>query len=408
MLLNPIRQIGDQLSRRWQGQGPLESARALGAASKPLLRDGLAELLSRVGVTSPSRFARGALTVVTFHRVLPADQLRHYPLGASGGWGSIHRAQANGSGISAAAGLALTPEQLEQVLGELAPHFQCSSVIEAFRRWKRPGSATQRPPLGISFDDGALDNYEHARPVLDKLSLRATFYVPVRNVEQRHSPWHDRLSFALLRSVAAVRKARQVDFDRLLEPFGLSVSSFAAILPADALRLAAEGVATAAALSPQRRNDAIGALEAALGGDQVPGFAAMMSWDQVRELHRAGHEIGSHSLTHSPLAGLPDERLKEEIDSSRRILSEVLGAPISSFCYPNGSYDARVLRAVRAAGYECAVTTRWGLNRKQPAFELSRCDMDFARLCSRRGEFSKQRLWLRLSGLSPALAESGG
>jgi peptidoglycan/xylan/chitin deacetylase (PgdA/CDA1 family) len=380
---SPVRQLGDQLSRGWQAQGPIERARALGAASKPLLRDGLAELLARVGATSPARFARGALTIVTFHRVLPADQLRHYPLG----------------------GLVVTPEQLELVLGELAPHFECCSVIEAYRRWKRPGPAAARPPLGISFDDGALDNYEHARPVLDKLSMRATFYVPVRNVERRHSPWHDRLSFALLRSIAAVRKARDVDFDPLLAPFGLRVSSFAAILPDDALRLAAQGVVAAKALPFAMRCDAIAALEAALGGDQVPDFAALMSWEQVRELHRAGHEIGSQALMHAQLTELPDERLNEEVEGSRSVLSELLGAAVPSFCYPNGSYDARVLGAVRAAGYECAVTTQWGLNRRQSAFELARCDMDFARLCGRHGQFSQQRLWLRLSGLSPGLAE---
>lgn len=382
-MLNPVRQLGDRLSRGWQAQSPIEGARALGVASKPLLRDGLAELLARLGATSPARFARGALTIVTFHRVLPSDMLRHYPLG----------------------GLVVTPEQLELVLGELAPHFECSSVSEAYRRWKQPGPAGARPPLGISFDDGAFDNYEHARPVLDKLSLRATFYVPVSNVERRHSPWHDRLSFALLRSMAAARKARDIDFDRLLAPFGLRVSSFAAILPDDAQRLAAEGVATARALPLAHRGDAIAALEAALGGAQVPDFAALMSWDQVRELHRAGHEIGSHSLTHSLLTDLPDERLNEEIEGSRRVLSEVLGSAVSSFCYPNGSYDARVLGAVRAAGYECAVTTQWGLNRKQSPFELARCDMQFASLCSRHGQFSRQRLWLRLSGLTPGLVE---
>jgi peptidoglycan/xylan/chitin deacetylase (PgdA/CDA1 family) len=395
MLLAPIRQLGDRLSRRWQVQGPIDGVRALGEASKPVLRDGLAELLARVGATSPARFARGALTLITFHRVLPADQLRRYPLGVSG-----------------RPGLALTPEQLEQVLGELASHFECSSVIEAFRRWKRPGlqrggeGAVARPPLGISFDGGAFDNYEHARPVLAKLSLQATFYVPVRDVERRRSPWHDRSSFALLRSVAAVRKARDVDFDRLLEPFGLEKSAFAAVLPDDAMRLAAEGVATAEALPLERRDAAVAALEAALGGDQVPDFAAMMSWDQVRELQRAGHEIGSLSLTNPLLTALSDERLKDEVEGSRRELSEVLGAPASSFCYPGGSYDARVAGAVRAAGYECAVTTRWGLNRKQPAFELARCDMDFARLCSRRGQFSSERLWLRLSGLQPRLSDS--
>ena len=43
-MLSAIRQIGDQLSRGWQGQGPADGMRALGAATKPLLRDGWAEL----------------------------------------------------------------------------------------------------------------------------------------------------------------------------------------------------------------------------------------------------------------------------------------------------------------------------------------------------------------------------
>lgn len=388
-MLDAIRQIGDQLSRGWQGQGPVDGMRAIGAASKPLLRDGWAELLARLGATSPSRFARGALTIITFHRVMPADKLRQYPL----------------------RGLALTPEQLELVLVELEPHFECSSVIDAYRRWRGNGSLRSRgggparPPLGISFDDGALDNYEHARPVLEKLSLRATFYVPVAHVEKSQSPWHDRLGFALVRSVAAVRKARGVDFDRLLAPFGLSVSSFAAVLPDDALRLAEEGVAAAKPLSPERRHEAIDALENALGGDQVPDFARVMSWDQVRELARAGHEIGSHSLSHPLLAELSEQRVREEVEGSRRQLSNALGSPVRSFCYPGGSYDARVVAAVRSAGYECAVTTQWGINRKQSELELARCDMDFARLCSRHGGFSKERLWLRLSGLQPGLGE---
>lgn len=381
-MLNPIRQLGDRFSRGWQAQRPADVARALGSASKPLLRDGLAELLSRVGATSPARFARGALTIITFHRVLPADKLRQYPLG----------------------GLAVTPEQLELVLGELAPRFECGSVIESFRRWKSAAAPTARPPLGISFDDGALDNYEHARPVLDKLSLNATFYVPERHVQQGQSPWHDRLSFALLRSVAAARRARNnVDFDRLLAPFGLSVSSFAAILPEDALRLAAEAVVAAKQLSEGRRDAAIDALVGALEGDPVPDYARMMSWEQVRELQRAGHEIGGHSLTHPALIDLPEARLKEELARSRLALSDAAGAEVSSFRYPDAPSDARVLAAVRAAGYECTVTTRWGLNRERSAFELARCDMDFARLRSRHGGFSRERLWLRLSGLQPGL-----
>jgi len=381
-MLNPVRQLGNRLSQGWQAQGVVESLRAFGVASKPWLRDNLAELLACVGATSPARFARGALTIITFHRVLPQNELRQYPI----------------------PGLVVTPEQLHLILSELARYFDCGTVVDSFRRW-RSGSAP-RPLLAISFDDGALDNYQHARPVLAQLGLRASFYIPVANVQERVAPWHDRLGFALLASVASVRKPHGADFEPLLSPFGLGPRDVAALLPRDAIQLASAGVAVAKRLGPLERDRAITALESALGAGAVPEFAGMMSWDQVRELHRDGHEIGSHSLTHPLLPDLPDDRVEEEVVSSRRELARQIGGDVPSFCYPNGSYDARTLKAVERAGYECAVTTRWGLNRRQSQFELSRCDMDYARLETRHGGFSQHRLMLRLSGLQPGLSEA--
>jgi peptidoglycan/xylan/chitin deacetylase (PgdA/CDA1 family) len=375
-MLSPDRQVSRH--RRWQELGEL------GERYKPLLLDGVAALLDRLKATAPSRFARDALTAITFHRVLPADRLRLYPI----------------------PGLAVTPEQLEAILGELNQHFTCMPLVDAFRSW-RSGGTPGRAPLGITFDDGALDNFEHARPVLDRLSLKASFYIPVRNVEEQRAPWHDRLGFALLSSVASLRKRPDLDFDGLLSPFGHSAASFAAVLPAEAVRLAAQGVVAAKRLSPEQRNLRLEALESALGGDQVPAWAGLMSWEQIRELGRAGHEIGSHSMTHPLLPDLSDAQIHEEVATSRSRLSELTGAEVASFCYPNGSYDARCLSAVRDAGYACAVTTRWGLNRTGSPYELKRCDMDYARLQSRRGEFSRERLFLRLSGLSPGLRRSG-
>jgi len=383
-MLNPVRQLGNRLSQGWQAQGVVESLRAFGVASKPWLRDSLAEVLACVGATSPARFARGALTIITFHRVLPQNELRQYPI----------------------PGLVVTPEQLRLILSELAQHFECGTVAGSYRRWRSGGA--QRPLLAISFDDGALDNYQHARPVLAELGLQASFYIPVNNVEECSAPWHDRLCFALLRSVAAVRKANGGDIERLLAPFGLGRHSFEAVLPADAIQFASGGVAAAKRLGALEREDAITTLESALGGGAVPEFAGMMSWDQVRELHGDGHEIGSHSLTHPLLPDLSDERVHEEVVTSRRELSRIIGADVPSFCYPNGSYDARTLKAVERAGYECAVTTRWGLNRGHSPFELSRCDMDYARLETRHGEFSQHRMMLRLSGLQPGLREAAG
>ena len=46
--------------------------------------------------------------------------------------------------------------------------------------------------------------------------------------------------------------------------------------------------------------------------------------------------------------------------------------PVDFFCYPAGRYDARVIAAVRRAGYLGATTTREGLARPTEPYELQR------------------------------------
>jgi peptidoglycan/xylan/chitin deacetylase (PgdA/CDA1 family) len=85
----------------------------------------------------------------------------------------------------------------------------------------------------------------------------------------------------------------------------------------------------------------------------------LMSPDQVRELAAAGMEIGSHGVTHLPLADAAPDQLKAEVSESKASLAELLGTPIRGFAYPHGSMDTAARRAVRDAGYDyaCAVMT---------------------------------------------------
>ena len=84
----------------------------------------------------------------------------------------------------------------------------------------------------------------------------------------------------------------------------------------------------------------------------------LLGIDGIREISERGMEVGSHSMTHVPLAGLDPESLEEEVAGSRRVLGELLGEPVEGFGYPYGSLDVAAIRAVRRAGYSyaCAVS----------------------------------------------------
>jgi peptidoglycan/xylan/chitin deacetylase (PgdA/CDA1 family) len=83
----------------------------------------------------------------------------------------------------------------------------------------------------------------------------------------------------------------------------------------------------------------------------------LLDADGVRAVAAAGHEIGSHTLTHVRLSGADPATSAEEIAGSRQVLQEVLDAEVAGFCYPWGDFDAAAAEAVRAAGYDHACVT---------------------------------------------------
>lgn len=81
----------------------------------------------------------------------------------------------------------------------------------------------------------------------------------------------------------------------------------------------------------------------------------MLSWGEIREMHRWGIEMGSHTLTHPDLTRWPRDRMETEVRDSKVIIQEALGAPVSSFAYPYGFCD-RPSRDCARQHYACATT----------------------------------------------------
>jgi hypothetical protein len=83
----------------------------------------------------------------------------------------------------------------------------------------------------------------------------------------------------------------------------------------------------------------------------------VLSPSQMRKMQAMGMEIGSHTLTHPVLTGIPASALPEEVRGSKAQLEDLLGCAVDSFCYPKGKSNHAVRAAVRAAGYRLGRTT---------------------------------------------------
>jgi peptidoglycan/xylan/chitin deacetylase (PgdA/CDA1 family) len=84
----------------------------------------------------------------------------------------------------------------------------------------------------------------------------------------------------------------------------------------------------------------------------------LLGADGVREISERGMEVGSHTMTHPRLSGLDREVLVREIGDSRQILSEIVGTPVDSFCYPYGDLDEAAVQVVRETGYAYACAAK--------------------------------------------------
>jgi peptidoglycan/xylan/chitin deacetylase (PgdA/CDA1 family) len=93
---------------------------------------------------------------------------------------------------------------------------------------------------------------------------------------------------------------------------------------------------------------------------------------RVHEMIAAGWELDAHSITHPDLTHVDDAQLWHEVDGARVELRQLFHVPVEFFCYPSGRYDARVIAAVRRAGYLGATTEKYGLARPSDIYTLDR------------------------------------
>lgn len=94
----------------------------------------------------------------------------------------------------------------------------------------------------------------------------------------------------------------------------------------------------------------------------------------IRSLRDAGMAVGSHGHEHVPWRSLAGEAARREWAEPKRILEDLLGAPVTEAACPFGSYGRKTLAGLRAAGFATVLTSdrQWaeGQSFLQPRYTL--------------------------------------
>jgi peptidoglycan/xylan/chitin deacetylase (PgdA/CDA1 family) len=81
------------------------------------------------------------------------------------------------------------------------------------------------------------------------------------------------------------------------------------------------------------------------------GAPGHVTWPQIREMSQAGMSFQSHSHHHLYLSALPIPELRYQLEYSKRMLEDQLGAVVQFLAVPYGDTNKVVLRTALGLGY---------------------------------------------------------
>ncbi|MFA7438313.1 polysaccharide deacetylase family protein [Castellaniella sp.] len=203
----------------------------------------------------------------------------------------------------------------------------------------------------LTFDDGYVDNFELAYPILKKHGVPFTIYLATSFPDRQAILWW----YAL--------EARIRDCTDLPLASGQVLPCRTAAERQAAFMAVRHDIMHQPGLSGQA------AYEKVMGSAGDVDWAALcaahaLDWSQVRTLADDPLvTIGSHTITHPVLAELSETAAYDEIAGSRQAIEQQIGRPVEHFCYPFGGVaeaGAREFQLAARAGYKTATTTRFG------------------------------------------------
>jgi peptidoglycan/xylan/chitin deacetylase (PgdA/CDA1 family) len=249
-----------------------------------------------------------------------------------------------------------TLKAFEQQIVELKKHFKIINTIE-LSKLNESGEVLSERFAVITFDDGYLDNFTEALPVLKKHNVTAVFYLTTTFLDSNPITWWDEIAYLLRKSSGKVYQLPNSVIEYVLEKNNIDniIRKIMTVIKQS------KNLSIGAALDDIRMKFPLAKDELSAENHQL-----FMKWKHAEELLRQGMEIGSHTLTHPILSQIDIEQHEKEIVDSKLILEKRLNCKINSIAYPVGRYycyNEKSIEFILAAGYKIAFNNEPGFHR---------------------------------------------
>jgi peptidoglycan/xylan/chitin deacetylase (PgdA/CDA1 family) len=234
-------------------------------------------------------------------------------------------------------------------------------------RHQASGLLPRTHPVAVTFDDGYADNLDQALPLLRAAGIPATAFIVAGQIGKVEQFWWDEVERILLGTPDLP--------ERLAVTIGSKLYSWhiprAGGKPDRHWHVLSNQPCSPRQAAYQELCELLGPLSTPSRKhvlDRLRTWAMMdglgsshnraLTEEQVVALANDGLvEVGAHTVTHPVLSRQPVATQKQEIESGKRRLEDILDSPVQSFSYPFGGrkdYTSATVRLVKEAGYACA------------------------------------------------------
>jgi peptidoglycan/xylan/chitin deacetylase (PgdA/CDA1 family) len=216
-----------------------------------------------------------------------------------------------------------------------------------------------KPTLCITFDDGYLDNFEVALPLLQKHELPATFFITSNYVKQTQIPWWDEIAW-----MVHATKCKKFSLDWIKNNE----------LQFDTEQLRNNAYSLHQLMSGIKSNSELNMAQKLVRFQKTLDIKfdinlltkpLFMNESNVKSIAESGMEIGGHTMNHPILSHLDVNEQAKEINQNKQHLETLIKNPITTFAYPVGGYHCyqdATKDILRQSGYQLAFTYENGLN----------------------------------------------
>jgi len=241
----------------------------------------------------------------------------------------------------------LTAQEFECQISYLKQHFNILSLDQAIALLKQKNLPAKA--LVITFDDGYIDNYTIAAPILEKHNCTATFFIATDGVEKGYL-WNDIVEHAIRNT------------DKRTISKNIIGSTIILHTEDDKIRAFNQLVGSLKFNSSEERNLKVHNLTQELQIDSTA--QTMMNKEQIQSLHEKGFTIGAHTHSHTILSTESNEKCYEELSINKACIEKVIQTPVDFLAYPNGLYERDFKQAhcsmANTLGFKAAFSTNDG------------------------------------------------